>query len=69
MKGKENKNYLYKQPTELVSPHKLALMSYQEKDMYAVKLKAEIKEYELRETFYANKRRDLLEIEEAFRKR
>lgn len=48
--------YMYKQPTELKNPHQLALMSYNEKEMYAIKLQTEIQEHERREVKYTKRR-------------
>ena len=42
-------------------------MTDQEKEMYAEKLKAEIHEYKNREATYVAKRKELMEIENAYR--
>lgn len=42
-------------------------MTEQEKEMFAEKLRIEIHEYKHRETTYALKRKELIEIENAFR--
>jgi len=52
---------------ELKDPDELAILTQQEKMMYAEKLKTEIFEHKHREEVYQAKRRELLEIENAFR--
>ena len=57
----------YKQPIDLKDPDELAALTYQEKIMFAEKLKTELFEHKHRETVYASKRQELLEIENAYR--
>ena len=57
----------YKQPFEIKNLNELQIMTDQEKEMYAEKLKAEIHEHRNREATYEAKRKELLEIENAYR--
>jgi hypothetical protein len=57
----------YKQPFEIKNLNELQIMTEQEKEMYAEKLKAEIHEHKNREATYVAKRKELLEIENAYR--
>ena len=57
----------YKQPFEIKNLNELQIMTEQEKEMYAEKLKAEIHEHKNREATYEAKRKELLEIENAYR--
>jgi hypothetical protein len=57
----------YKQPFEIKNLYELQIMTEQEKLMYAEKLRAEIHEYKNREATYVAKRKELLEIENAYR--
>ena len=57
----------YKQPIELKDPDELDALTYQEKIMFAEKLKTELFEHKHREAVYASKRQELLEIENAYR--
>ena len=56
-----------KQPFELKNINELQIMTEQEKEMFAEKLRIEIHEYKHRESTYALKRKELMEIENAFR--
>ena len=58
---------LNKQPFELKNINELQIMTEQEKEMFAEKLRIEIHEYKNRESTYALKRKELMEIENAFR--
>ena len=57
----------HKQPFELKNYNELQIMTEQEKEMYAEKLRIEIHEYKHREAAYVAKRTELLEIENAYR--
>ena len=46
----------FKQPMELKDPDELAVLTYQEKIMFAEKLKTELFEHKHRETVYVSKR-------------
>ena len=50
----------FKQPFELKNVNELQIMSAQEKEMYAQKLRTEIYEYKHREQAYVAKREELL---------
>ena len=50
----------FKQPFELKNANELQIMSAQEKEMYAQKLRSEIYEYKHREQAYVAKREELL---------
>ena len=57
----------FKQPFELKNVNELQIMTDLEKEMYAEKLRTEIHEYKHREATYVAKRKELLEIETAYR--
>ena len=57
-----------KQPFEIKGVTELQIMTEHEKAMYVVKLRMEIQEYAQREAAYEAKRRELLGLEQEYRK-
>ena len=57
----------FKQPFELKNVHELQIMTEMEKEMFLVKLKTQIKEYQGKEEAYELKAQELLAVEDKFR--
>lgn len=66
--AEENNDYRqFKQPIEIKNVEDLNEMADQEKEMFAEKIKVELFELRCREEMYCERRKELLEIENALR--